>query len=290
MLHIGTRVKKIFLPAKYCMRYPSAINYILFGKGKIKIKKNAVRLPRLPFKKRITFVSSEELGQKNGWHFIGIRNGLFLFENAEEGLVLAQPHHGALGENLTWWIPKHGKGTAIDIGGYFGETAVLLAKRGFENVVVYEPVPENVQLIALNAQLNKMASRIRVVHAAVCNIDGTIEIESSSPPGSVSFGLHKGDAKYKLEVSAVSWNSVLNNAVKQDCTFIKVDCEGCEKYLLDIPDELVAKIPYWVIETHTKELEKEITSKMLRAGFMTDGQKRFTQDITLIRFVKEGAS
>jgi len=40
---------------------------------------------------------------------------------------------------------------------------------------------------------------------------------------------------------------------------VKIDIEGDEKYLLDIPTDLISKINEWLIETHTVELFDKFT-------------------------------
>jgi hypothetical protein len=48
---------------------------------------------------------------------------------------------------------------------------------------------------------------------------------------------------------------------------VKVDCEGCEKHLLDVPDELFGQPKAWVIETHTRSLYDVFSARLKRLGY-----------------------
>jgi len=54
------------------------------------------------------------------------------------------------------------------------------------------------------------------------------------------------------------WVELLN--LKPDV--VKVDCEGCEKYLLDVPDSIFSVVREWMIEAHDDTLFQNIMVKL----------------------------
>ncbi|MEM5830515.1 MAG: hypothetical protein QXL82_03335, partial [Candidatus Aenigmatarchaeota archaeon] len=69
----------------------------------------------------------------------------------------------------------------------------------------------------------------------------------------------------KIRVKCVSWENVLKNAIKEKVDIAKVDCEGCEKFLVDVNDELIKQIPEWIIECHSYEIAREIINKLSKS-------------------------
>jgi len=67
----------------------------------------------------------------------------------------------------------------------------------------------------------------------------------------------------KINCNSVNWMNVLT----EDFDVVKVDCEGCEQYLLDVPNNILRKVPYWVIECHNAKIFMDLASKFSSAGF-----------------------
>jgi hypothetical protein len=63
--------------------------------------------------------------------------------------------------------------------------------------------------------------------------------------------------------NSVGWTDVLKDGFE----VAKVDCEVCEKQLLSLPDDLIRKVPKWVIECHGPETLRQLCGKFLKAGF-----------------------
>jgi hypothetical protein len=126
------------------------------------------------------------------------------------------------------------KGRVLDVGGYLGETAYLFKKWGAEEVVVYEPERQLAKHVRETMRLNGVKG---VVYESF--VDCTTSHNS------------------------VGWADVL----KGEFEVAKVDCEGCEKHLLSLPDDLIRKIPKWVIECHGPETLRQLGEKFLKAGF-----------------------
>jgi predicted RNA methylase len=126
------------------------------------------------------------------------------------------------------------KGRVLDVGGYLGETAYLFKKWGAEEVVVYEPEHQLAKHVRETMQLNKVKG---LVYESFVNCS--------------------------TSHNSVGWIDVLKNGFE----VAKVDCEGCEKHLLSLPDDLIRKVPKWVIECHGPETLRQLCEKFLKAGF-----------------------
>lgn len=150
--------------------------------------------------------------------------------------------------------------TVLDVGGYIGDSARYFCKKGARKVVVYEPVDTN--LLCMKHNLKQYQNHVEIHPKAVGNKDGDITIASDHPPGDTGFGYGHGD--YIVKVQSQSFTSILTHT---EADVAKIDCEGYERYLLDVPNELLRRIPYWIIEVHGEELRKQLQAKFTEAQF-----------------------
>jgi FkbM family methyltransferase len=123
-------------------------------------------------------------------------------------------------------------GRAVDIGGYLGTVAIaLLLDNPNLTVECVEPIPENADLIARNAEANGVAHRLRLLRAAAG--DGS--------PVTVRYAF--GDNENDLHHAFVGNSTITGSptGVHKSVTvpsltpadfpgvdFIKIDCEGGE--------------------------------------------------------------
>jgi hypothetical protein len=126
------------------------------------------------------------------------------------------------------------RGRVLDVGGYLGETAYLFKKWGAEEVVVYEPDPLQAKHVRETMQLNKVKGLV-----------------------------YESFVGCSTSHNSVGWIDVLKDGFE----VAKVDCESCEKHLLSLPDDLIRKVPKWVIECHGPETLRQLCEKFLKAGF-----------------------
>jgi len=126
------------------------------------------------------------------------------------------------------------KKKVLDVGGFLGETACLFHSWGAQHVVVYESNWLFAKYAKVNLRINKISG---LVHNAL--VDG------------------------KNHCNSVNWLDVL----MEGFDIVKVDCEGCEQYLLDVPNDILKKTPYWVIECHNAKIFMDLASKFSSAGF-----------------------
>jgi predicted RNA methylase len=126
------------------------------------------------------------------------------------------------------------RGRVLDVGGYLGETAFLFKKWGAAEVVVYEPDHFFAQYVRNNLLLNGVKG---IVHEAF--VDDSCSDKS------------------------ISWAKVL----QEKFDVAKVDCEGCENSLLNLPEDFIKKVPKWVLECHSSHTLRQLGNKFLAAGF-----------------------
>jgi hypothetical protein len=48
---------------------------------------------------------------------------------------------------------------------------------------------------------------------------------------------------------------------------LKIDCEGCERFLINVPCDLLKKVPHWVLEVHGFQNLLEFFRKFKECGF-----------------------
>jgi FkbM family methyltransferase len=155
----------------------------------------------------------------------------------------------------------------LDIGGFIGDTALFFIAKGAKKVIVYEPVPENADEIIRNAAINGLSGRVIVKPFAVTDTDGYIEVIKSKDYGTVGFSVLAQYTGETVKLPSRSWQSVLLEGVAEGVDVAKVDCEGCEVGLLSVDPQLIAKVPRWIIETHTKKLSKCIMELFTKLGY-----------------------
>ena len=66
---------------------------------------------------------------------------------------------------------------------------------------------------------------------------------------------------------------------------VKCDCEGCERHLLGVPDEVLGAPGQWVLETHTIELFDCLVSRFLHLGYRVTMVEAFASN-PITRYVK----
>lgn len=123
-------------------------------------------------------------------------------------------------------------GVALDIGGHLGAvTIALLLDHPDLSVETVEPIPENVDLIWRNAQLNGVADRLIVHEAAVG--DGKpvtiryayVDNENDLHHAYIGNSLNTGDLDREHRSVTVP---TLRPLDLPDADFVKIDCEGGE--------------------------------------------------------------
>lgn len=173
--------------------------------------------------------------------------------------------------------PWQGK-RILDLGGFVGDSALFFLQQGAKRVVAYEPVPINIE--AMKHNLQEFCDQTEIHEKALHHSSEPTTIFSSFPPGTLGFGL-KGQ-NYEIECLGITFLDLLQ---QHSVDMIKIDIEGAEEFLLDVPSEELKKIPYWIIETHNADLGEKITTMFGKLGYTATKKLTVAQDVDLYHFV-----
>lgn len=158
----------------------------------------------------------------------------------------------------------------LDIGGFQGESAVFFSGLGASKVIIYEPVTANQQFIKENVRLNHV--NVEIHEEGIGEKDGLINVpydeDSYNNPfslvGSSRFGIISEKGTHKMKIKVRNVTDVINES---GADIAKFDCEGSEKYLVNVPTENLRKIEYYIIEAHSPEIKKQLLQKFKDSGF-----------------------
>ena len=147
------------------------------------------------------------------------------------------------------------KGPALDIGGYLGSIAIgILVDDPDATAICVEPVPENAELIARNARVNGVDSRLSLVRGAVGRAGETVTVryayEGAENELHHAFVGNSTIARPTQAHRSVDYPAmtIADLVPEGDIGLCKVDTEGAEYAFLDSPD--VARVVMFVGEWH----------------------------------------
>jgi len=146
----------------------------------------------------------------------------------------------------------------IDIGGFLGETALWLMTEGIaKRVVVFEPAYYEICRRNL-----AVLQGVEVYPYAVYKERGKVKL--------VTAGKNSAISNYGIEVEAVTFNEILEKASGK--TAVKIDCEGCEQYLVDVPCETLRRAMEYIIEVHPGINMQALIKKFTNCGFQAEAR------------------
>lgn len=155
----------------------------------------------------------------------------------------------------------------LDIGGFQGETAVFFKLLGAKKVVIYEPVIENHRLIQQNIELNEVYAEVH--QEGVGAMDGTLTINYDD----ITVGLGQGCTGSKSMVIKI--RDISRVIEESNADIAKLDCEGAEENLVNVPASVLRKVKRYMIESHSADIKKALIEKFTSCGFevtkCTDG-------------------
>jgi len=141
----------------------------------------------------------------------------------------------------------------LDIGAFIGDTPLYWICKGARKVYAVEPVPEHYEVLCFNARGLPI---VPILGSVGCRVPKVSELT-----GLGSYGEH-GLLVRKIK-GCFSWidvpeYSLIELVEKYDPDIVKIDCEGCEHYILD---EIVAcRGKDIVVEFHdTYKRRKEVS-------------------------------
>ncbi len=155
----------------------------------------------------------------------------------------AHPHDEYhLPEGLTGW--------ALDVGAHIGACAIpLLLDNPGLRVVAIEALPENVDMLRVNAARNGVTVRLVIYDGAASDTDDpvTIHYAPDDPQHRYIGNSHGPNGRPGVERPGWTLHDVLDHAGSA-FVWAKIDCEGCEARFLASPE--VASIGHIEGEHH----------------------------------------
>jgi hypothetical protein len=130
----------------------------------------------------------------------------------------------------TYGIPDYNGKRILEIGADYGSTASYFFKRGAREIISVEGNKVYYLELLKNRQFDK---NLLPIHLQITN---AFELE------------------FLIELYYV-------------IDLMHLDCEGCEKYLLDVPDDVLKTVEIYQIEIHTKELHEKFLIKFKEMGY-----------------------
>jgi FkbM family methyltransferase len=171
----------------------------------------------------------------------------------------------------------------IDIGAHVGLYSVFMQKLSGGNVYSFEPTPSTVAILKKTIALNKAASNIEVIEAAVSDTTGKAHFKIDRQPASVSNSLVRYKRTENLETCEVDVISiddfVAQRKIKID--FIKIDAEGAELGVLrGAENTLLDQRPVMILALHPEAIAARnetnemiwLILKKMNYSFLYDGK------------------
>jgi FkbM family methyltransferase len=167
----------------------------------------------------------------------------------------------------------------LDIGGFMGETAVMFTRWGAKKIIIYEPVVENHVFIRKNVELNKINAEIHIEGIGETDSLETIAYEEINQ----MFGL-LNIGRRERTVRIRSAEKVIDES---GADIAKINCEGSETALLSVTNDILSKVPNYVIETHSQDIRDSLLRKFVCAGFKEATETRIAPGgVSIIAFKK----
>ena len=147
----------------------------------------------------------------------------------------------------------------LDVGGFQGESAVFFSGMGAKKVIIYEPVKAFHRFIKENITVNKVNAEIH--EEGIGAVDGEIIIPYEK--GNNWIGLSR-TGPYEMKIKIRNIAKIIEES---GANVAKIDCEGAEECLINVPAETLRRVELYIIEVHTPEIKWKIIQKFKDSGF-----------------------
>lgn len=159
--------------------------------------------------------------------------------------------------------------TILDLGANVGFTAIFFARK-YPNaeIACVEPMPNNLETLKSNFELNSIASK--VFASAIATQDGTIQMEVASLDyGHKVAGIEYGKALEGeiLEVHGISVKTLMQQLGWERIGLLKIDIEGYEAILLRDNCDWLSLVDAMCIECHEGYDESDLNVLSKDYGF-----------------------
>lgn len=125
-------------------------------------------------------------------------------------------------------VSKNSEGYFLDVGAAIGSYAIPVAEKGW-NVVAIEPNPLAYAALLLNARLNDVS--IKAINKAAYNKQG------------------------KIRLNGLYVETITLDDLREKFDIIKIDCDGCERHVVEGGLETLRRAKYIIIEERTETFE-----------------------------------
>jgi FkbM family methyltransferase len=165
----------------------------------------------------------------------------------------------------------------LDIGGFEGESAVFFWSKGAKKVVVYEPVVRHLRFIYENIRLNKMNAEVH--SEGIGDRDDEITVAYDTTNAAFGFELKNAPNKMNIKIKDVS-----RVVLESGADVAKIDCEGAEISLVNVPKEILRKLEYVIVELHSPQIRQQLFEKFKDSGFVVCKDHYICEGVTLVHF------
>ncbi|MEK6855510.1 MAG: FkbM family methyltransferase [Nanoarchaeota archaeon] len=168
----------------------------------------------------------------------------------------------------------------IDIGGHVGLFSILASKKAPNGkVYVFEPDPENYELLNFNISANK-ADNIIPIKKAVSFKNESRDLFLSEENQEAHSFFNKSKNPQKITVETIALKDFMSKSRISKVDFLKIDCEGAEyEILYNCPQDILKKISKISMEYHNLNsiLEKRGLSKNAPEKYNGEDLKSFLE-------------
>ncbi|MEN6294202.1 MAG: FkbM family methyltransferase, partial [Methanobacterium sp.] len=142
--------------------------------------------------------------------------------------------------------------------------------KGAKEIFCFEPTDTAFECLVRNKPLNA-----HLFKSAVGNYDGLTTIALPSTDDTMGASIYKKDGIVNY-APIVTLDTLFKNGVFEKIDFLKIDCEGAEKEILEgISDENLKKVKKIALEYHTEILSEEYSESLIKR--MSDNGFNFFQ-------------
>ncbi len=130
--------------------------------------------------------------------------------------------------------------------------------------------------------LKDHSNKVEIYHKAVGQHSGLLTINSTEQAGSLGFGFKEG--KHSITCEAESLSEIIK---RHPVDIIKMDCEGAEKYIGQLTHQEIESIPFWIVETHSKDIYDTVVNKFNECTNMKKVEEtRIASEVNLLKYTK----
>jgi len=135
-------------------------------------------------------------------------------------------------------------------------------------------VAANLRFIRENIRLNNVNAEIHEEGIGVEDGEITVPYDEANN----CFGLSK-TGPHEMTIKIRNITKVVDES---GANVAKIDCEGAEESLLNVPTETLRRVELYIIEVHTPEIKRKVIQKFKESGFNLTKDTGDNEQISLI--------